>query len=146
MLTACISHILLFAQAKADSTVAWKYSGIEGISMGNGIMITLVGMIVVFAALTIISFVIFLTGKAANFSRTQGVKQDAADVAITARPVGLPGEVVAAISLALQAHLFEIHDDEKTVVTIKKISRPYSPWSSKLHMMTRPPYPIISKR
>ena len=43
------------------------------------------------------------------------------------------GEVFAAITAAI--HLFndEMHDEENTILTINKVSRSYSPWSSKLH-------------
>jgi Na+-transporting methylmalonyl-CoA/oxaloacetate decarboxylase gamma subunit len=43
------------------------------------------------------------------------------------------GEVYAAITAAI--HLFneELNDEENTVLTINKVSRTYSPWSSKIH-------------
>jgi ABC-type cobalt transport system substrate-binding protein len=49
----------------------------------------------------------------------------------------ITGEVSAAISAALHLYFNELHDDEKTVLTIKKISRRYSPWSSKIYNVTR---------
>lgn len=45
------------------------------------------------------------------------------------------GDVSAAIGMALYLHLNEIHDDESNVITIKRVSRTYSPWSSKLYSM-----------
>jgi hypothetical protein len=51
------------------------------------------------------------------------------------------GEVVAAISLALSMHMQDIHDYEKTVITMQKVMRPYSPWSSKIYgLRERPLY------
>jgi Na+-transporting methylmalonyl-CoA/oxaloacetate decarboxylase gamma subunit len=49
----------------------------------------------------------------------------------------ITGEVSAAISTALHLYFNELHDDEKTVLTIKKISRRYSPWSSKIYNVTK---------
>lgn len=49
----------------------------------------------------------------------------------------ITGEVSAAISTALYLYFNELHDDEKTVLTIKKISRRYSPWSSKIYNVTK---------
>ena len=49
----------------------------------------------------------------------------------------ISGEVSAAISTALHLFFNEMHDDEKTVLTIKKISSRYSPWSSKIYNVTR---------
>ena len=49
----------------------------------------------------------------------------------------ISGEVSAAISTALYLYFSEMHDDEKTVLTIKKISKRYSPWSSKIYNVTK---------
>lgn len=46
-----------------------------------------------------------------------------------------PGEVSAAVAMALYLHFGEMHDVESGVVTIKRISKLYSPWSSKLYHM-----------
>ncbi|MBS0010759.1 MAG: OadG family protein [Bacteroidales bacterium] len=47
----------------------------------------------------------------------------------------LTGEVNAAIAIALYLYFDEIHDYESNVITIKKVSKSYSPWSSKLYNM-----------
>ncbi len=47
----------------------------------------------------------------------------------------IPGDVNAAIAMALYLYLNEIHDKESDVITIKRVSRTYSPWSSKLYNM-----------
>lgn len=45
----------------------------------------------------------------------------------------ITGEEIAAISAALHLFLNDLHDEESRVVTIQKISRQYSPWSSKIY-------------
>lgn len=45
----------------------------------------------------------------------------------------LQGEVAAAIAVALSMYMSQLHDIENTVLTIKKVSRTYSPWSSKIY-------------
>lgn len=40
---------------------------------------------------------------------------------------------VVAISMALHLFFDEVHDDESNVITIKRIERRYSPWSSKIY-------------
>jgi len=51
----------------------------------------------------------------------------------------ISGEESAAISMAL--YIFnELHDEESNIITIKKIERAYSPWSSKVYNFRR--YPI----
>ncbi len=45
----------------------------------------------------------------------------------------LTGEINAAISMALFIYLEEQHDEEDLVLTQEKVSRIYSPWSSKIY-------------
>jgi Na+-transporting methylmalonyl-CoA/oxaloacetate decarboxylase gamma subunit len=45
----------------------------------------------------------------------------------------LSGEVNAAIAVAIHLYRSEMHDYENTVLTISKVSRTYSPWSSKIY-------------
>jgi len=50
----------------------------------------------------------------------------------TVDDLNITGEETAAIAMAL--HLFlEVHDEESGVLTINKVSKPYSPWSSKIY-------------
>jgi hypothetical protein len=44
-----------------------------------------------------------------------------------------PGDVNAAICTALYLYFTEMHDEEKYVMTVKKVSRTYSPWNSKIY-------------
>lgn len=50
-----------------------------------------------------------------------------------ANSLGVEGEVYAAIGLALHMYLQDIHDYEKMVLTMQRVMRPYSPWSSKIY-------------
>lgn len=52
------------------------------------------------------------------------------------RKVVLSGEVNAAISAAIHLYVNEAHDEENTILTIDKVSRRYSPWSSKIYSVT----------
>jgi len=45
----------------------------------------------------------------------------------------IPGEVLAAISMALTAHYGTKHDKESNIITIVKSDKRYSPWSSKIY-------------
>ncbi len=127
--------------AQGAAAASWKYTGLESIVQGDGVMISIVGIIIVFAALTIITLLIRAL-KVLSAPRKR--KTDTAEE----KPVtnGVTGATVAAIALALQTHLFELHDEERTIVTIKRVSRPYSPWSSKLYGMTPSPINQITKR
>jgi hypothetical protein len=48
-------------------------------------------------------------------------------------------ELQAAIGFALHMYMTELHDFEKTILTIQKVMRPYSPWSSKIYGLRRSP-------
>ena len=45
----------------------------------------------------------------------------------------ISGEINAAIATAIFLYRNELHDYEDTILTIKKVSRTYSPWSSKIY-------------
>jgi glutaconyl-CoA/methylmalonyl-CoA decarboxylase subunit delta len=45
----------------------------------------------------------------------------------------ISGEEAAAIAMALHLYVNEVHDVENTILTIRKISRRYSPWNSKIY-------------
>ena len=49
------------------------------------------------------------------------------------------GEVFAAIATALYEVTEDVHDLENTVLTIHKVTRNYSPWSSKLYGLRETP-------
>ena len=99
-----------------------------------------VGYVIVFVALIALYFVFnyipvlltFITKRELKRKlRKKGIKEGVIeDITIT-------GEVSAAISTALHLYFNEMHDDEKTVLTIRKISKSYSPWSSKIYNVTK---------
>ena len=54
----------------------------------------------------------------------------------TSGTITLTGQATAAIAMALELYYNGVHDDEgPTRVTIKKVTRRYSPWNSKLYGM-----------
>lgn len=107
-----------------------------------GIGMTVIAMFVVFSVLAIL-FVIyknmgrFFIRKSRASSKTTGdtglIKQQAE---------GMSGEVNAAIAMALHLYQSELHDYENTVLTIQKVSRNYSPWSSKIYTLRKTPNKI----
>ena len=51
-----------------------------------------------------------------------------------------PGEVYAAIAMALHEMQNDVHDVEETVLTITRVKRSYSPWSSKIYTLRETPH------
>jgi len=99
-----------------------------------------VGYVIVFVALITLYFVFHNIPKLLNMITKRRLQREmrksgAGDGVI--EDITISGEVSAAISTALHLYLNEMHDDEKTVLTIKKISSRYSPWSSKIYNVTR---------
>ena len=137
------------ARAVVETFATWKHSGAENIAIGNGMNVTAVGIVVVFTALAIMSGTIFYLARLSQrwSSRRKDIPAGTSARATTSSGVarGISGEMIAAIAFALDRHVNQYHDDEEAVLTIKKVSRPYSPWSSKLHSITRPPFRIQSK-
>ena len=48
-------------------------------------------------------------------------------------------EIAAAIITALKLYKSNLHDQESEIITINRIARAYSPWSSKIHGLTQLP-------
>ncbi len=95
-----------------------------------------VGYLIVFIALIALYFVfhyipVILNTITKRKLKKRGLKEEVIE------DLTISGEVSAAISTALYLYFNEMHDDEKTVLTIKKISKRYSPWSSKIYNVTR---------
>lgn len=109
-----------------------------------GIGMTMIAMFVVFSALAIL-FVIYKNmgrffirqGAASKKSVTGELKSSGVH-----SEAEMSGEVNAAIAMAIYLYLSEMHDYENTVLTIQKVSRTYSPWSSKIYTLRKTPNKI----
>ncbi|MCX7876507.1 MAG: OadG family protein [Melioribacteraceae bacterium] len=98
-----------------------------------GIGITFIGMSVVFLALLLLYIIFFNITKVINKKISLVKKEESKEkkqVNISTNP---NEEIYAAIGLALHLHFSELHDKESTVLTINKVARTYSPWSSKIY-------------
>ena len=109
-------------------------------SAGVGMAIT--AMSVVFSGLLLLYISFRLIGKVAvSASRRRAMKTKDVTSLEEAKEKKLgeaPGEVFAAISLALHEHN-DMHDVEDTVLTITRVKRSYSPWSSKIYTLRETP-------
>lgn len=107
----------------------------------NGFAMTLLAMGIVFTALIILSICFYIISSiGASVSRKQKAKALATDDSVDANEKhdDDSGEVIAAIAAALSEHL-DAHDREDTVLTINKVRRAYSPWSSKIYSLRELP-------
>jgi glutaconyl-CoA/methylmalonyl-CoA decarboxylase subunit delta len=105
----------------------------------DNLMIALVGYLIVFAALVLLTLVFANIPKILEWQARLRLKQKGKlEGAGEKKEILLPGGVNAAISTALFLYFNEMHDEEQTVITIKKVSKTYSPWSSKIYNMRWP--------
>jgi Na+-transporting methylmalonyl-CoA/oxaloacetate decarboxylase gamma subunit len=99
----------------------------------GGLLISIVGYTVVFAALVLLYYFFANVARLMNYKVKKQLKAKGESDKLEGKDSTIPGEVAAAISMAVHLHFAEVHDFENTVLTIKKVQRPYSPWSSKLY-------------
>jgi Na+-transporting methylmalonyl-CoA/oxaloacetate decarboxylase gamma subunit len=100
------------------------------------IIITVVGYGVVFIALAALVIVIGRIATVQNFLislRLKAIRKDKPGIVAETPPVSISADENAAICTALYLYFTELHDEEKYVMTVKKVSRTYSPWSSKIY-------------
>ncbi|MBN2571273.1 MAG: OadG family protein [Ignavibacteriales bacterium] len=128
-----------------EDTVAITASNISEITFdlsklwnSNGIVFTVIGYSVVFIALLLLFIAFKSLTKIISFNLRRKFNKTA-EVPTEKKGFDISGDITAAISLALHLHFEEIHDLENTVITIKKIQKTYSPWSSKIYGLRQNP-------
>ncbi len=102
---------------------------------GNSIYISVVGYVVVFVALLLLAIILMNLSKLLSLNIKKKLAREKGESKEEKDPFDIPGEVTAAIAMALHLHFEEAHDLENTILTIKKVQRPYSPWSSKIYSL-----------
>ena len=117
-------------------------------SIGIGMAIT--AMAVVFIGLILLYIFFKFIGKASVRLRTdRAMKAKGITDREEAKEKMLghaPGEVYAAIAMAMHEMQSDVHDVEETVLTITRVKRSYSPWSSKIYTLRETPQHTPHKR
>jgi glutaconyl-CoA/methylmalonyl-CoA decarboxylase subunit delta len=108
-----------------------------------GFMMAIIGMGIVFSALFLMYLIFnntpglytasFKSKLSRIFRKNRHQQAEAMSQPGVQAVNDLTGEVNAAIAAAIHLYRSELHDYEDTVLTIKKVSRTYSPWSSKIY-------------
>ena len=108
----------------------------------NGLGMTVSAMGIVFLALILLSTCFYIISRigAARSQHKKMVAQgiNPTEVTRAEKPEGDSGEVIAAIAMALNEHL-NAHDLESAILTIHKVRKPYSPWSSHIYTLRQMP-------
>lgn len=117
-----------YVSEETDSIARFKENDPKGIGMAlTAMMVVFSALLCIFISFKIIGRIAMMLSKA-RARKAAGLPKDA----------DLPqpeaeGEVYAAIALALQLVEEGVHDYEDTVLTMTRVEKRYSPWSSKLY-------------
>ena len=109
----------------------------------TGVFMALTAMSVVFLALILLYVVFKNVGKFHIKQASEAAKATVKNA--DSHPIATSGEVSAETfaAIAMAVHLFQIeneaHDFENTILTINKVSKSYSPWSSKIYTLRETP-------
>ncbi len=108
------------------------------INWNFAISLSIIGYLIVLFALTFLFLIYKLIPIVLQFFTKQYLRKKDRSHQESCEEVEVSGEVSAAISMALYYYLNEQHDAESGVMTIKAVSKKYSPWSSKIYGMRQP--------
>ena len=113
-----------------------KFANVGWGDMG---LMTLIGFGVVFVVLVLLIFI--MKGMGSAFTRQKKAAKVAAGIAVADddHEAISDQEIAAAIMTALKLYKSNLHDQESEMITIHRIARAYSPWSSKIHGLTQLP-------
>lgn len=103
-----------------------------------GIGMTVIGYVVVFVALLFLYIIFYNLTKVLNINVKRLLRKEGKLEEIK-EDQSITGEVNAAIAMAIYLYYNEMHDKEDAVLTINKVSRTYSPWSSKIYGLRQHP-------
>jgi Na+-transporting methylmalonyl-CoA/oxaloacetate decarboxylase gamma subunit len=107
-------------------------------------IITILGWLIVFAALIFLVGIFLMVPKIISWSTKRSLRKKGkitAEEKLSDKDLEVTGEVNAAISMALYMFFSENHDEESNIITIKEVRRRYSPWSSKLYGLNNMNFP-----
>jgi len=105
---------------------------LSAITSGH-LALAVTGYSVVFLSLFLLALLFSVIPKMLswNIRRKYDPKEDDTISALAGKTI--PGEVSAAISVAISLYLNELHDQDTAILTIKKVGKSYTPWNSKIY-------------
>ncbi len=133
------SHLTEQARGYAEQAKELASRMVEDGGWSSMLLMALIGFVLVFVVLVLLIFVmkgmgwVFTRQKKAAKVAVAGAAAEEEHDAITDQ------EIAAAIITALKLYKSNLHDQESEMLTINRITRAYSPWSSKIHGLTQLP-------
>lgn len=102
--------------------------GLEG--LGLVVLVVALGFLIVLALLfSLIGNVV----SGVNSKKKENQTEDCLEC------VEVSGDVAAAIGFVMSQYIKDLHADETNIITIRKVARAYSPWSSKIYQIRKSP-------
>ncbi len=115
-----------------------SYINLLSIGSQGGWTIALVGYGIVFTALIALVIVFVNLPRLLQINLRSKLKKQGKSSS-NSESLNIEGNVNAAIAMALYMHFDQIHDEESNIITIKKVTKNYSPWSSKIYGVMNQP-------
>lgn len=97
--------------------------------------VTVVGIIIVILALTVVSFSVSIMSKIINISDNRDSKKVKR---IKEAIMSDDDDRVIAIAIALHLEKIALNEEERAILTIQKVIKPFSGWNNKAHGMRTP--------
>ena len=102
----------------------------------SGIALTITAIAVVAIALIMLFFIFKYMGEFhMNAAQKKAAMSNSGKKVHSGKTGIITNDELAAIAIALYKYSEELHDNEDTVLTINRVTRVYSPWSSKIYGM-----------
>lgn len=99
----------------------------------SGVGLAVIGMSIVFFSLLLLYLAFMNITKLLNRKLKKSLLAEGKAESEVNKELDMSAEVNAAIAAALHLYFSEQHDLENPILTIKRVSRTYSPWSSKIY-------------
>lgn len=136
------ADVILKIDASSDQIFRKITFSPASVIKGDGFGLTFVGMSVVFSSLLLLFIVFSYFRDILELIEARSNKKphkEEEQKSVQEKKEEMTGEIIAAISAALHLYSQEIHDQETRIITIQKVSRTYSPWSSKIYSLRKHP-------
>lgn len=131
-----LSTILL---AEIGERIPGKSAEEFGTMDPTGIAMAIIAMTVVFSALIFLYITFKYIAKLYNIDLKNRFRKSRPHLDLPENLEDIPGETLAAISLALYLYNEQLRGLEDAVITFKNAAKTYSPWSSKIYGLRRTP-------
>ena len=105
----------------------------------SGIAMIIIAMTIVFTVLITLYLSFKYIAKLYNVDIKKRFRKGSPEETAPEKVEDIPGETLAAISLAIHLYSKQLQGLEEAVMTIRSVSKTYSPWSSKIYGLRQNP-------